>query len=64
MEKYTRIKSEEYQAKRPSDEAKMMVRMDKMDKEVIALYTGLTYEEVDAFDNEATRKEVEALYTK
>ena len=64
MEKYNRIKSAEYQANRPSDEAKMMVRMDKMDKEVIALYTGLTYDEVDAFDNEETRKEVEALYNR
>ena len=64
MEKYNRIKSAEYQAKRPSDEAKMMVRMEKMDKEVIALYTGLTYDEVDAFDNEETKKEVEQLYVK
>ncbi len=64
MEKYNRIKSAEYQAKRPSDEAKMMVRMEKMDKEVIALYTGLTYAEVDAFDNDETKKEVEALYNK
>ena len=50
MEKYNNMKTPEWQAQRPIDEAKMMLRMEKMDKEVIALYTGLTYEQVDALD--------------
>ena len=62
MEKYNNMKTDEWQAQRPYDEAKLMLRMGMMDKEVIALYTGLKYNEVDALDNAEVEAETAKLY--